>query len=338
MLTITTNEYIFNNYIATLYKFTKLTKKQIKDYMSSFQYKLTEFLFRHTVRPMMKRAAMYPEKFIEKRRKTEQKKRLPLPSLHKKYDFDEQSVGGTPYYAIHSRYKSGERLVLYFFGGGFVMSGDSGDFEFAQEMADRTGADVWLVWHKLLPEVTDKEIIESVITVYQEALQRYKAEDITFFGLSSGGSLCLDVCVYINEQTKAIPLPGKLIPVSATIQMPPTKKQSKTMMKIGKKDVMFTPDYVMASAKMMSLCGSGGLLGNAIAHSWRGFPKIMAVYGSHEIYYAQMDDFKRKCVEDKVDLKTYVGEGMMHTWVAAGWLPEAKQARDNIYSYIKEKD
>ena len=264
--------------------------------MSSFHYKLTEFLFRHTVRPMMKRAAMYPEKFIEKRRKTEQKKRLPLPSLHKKYDFDEQSVGGTPYYAIHSRYKSGERLVLYFFGGGFVMSGDSGDFEFAQEMADRTGADVWLVWHKLLPEVTDKEIIESVITVYQEALQRYKAEDITFFGLSSGGSLCLDVCVYINEQTKAIPLPGKLIPVSATIQMPPTKKQYETMRKIGKKDVMFTPDYVMASAKMMSLCGSGGLLGNAIAHSWRGFPKIMAVYGSHEIYYAQMDDFKRKCV------------------------------------------
>ena len=139
--------------------------------MSSFQYKLTEFLFRHTVRPMMKRAAMYPEKFIEKRRKTEQKKRLPLPSLHKKYDFDEQSVGDTPYYTIHSRYKSGERLVLYFFGGGFVMSGDSGDFEFAQEMADRTGADVWLVWHKLLPEVTDKEVIESVITVYRRVVR-----------------------------------------------------------------------------------------------------------------------------------------------------------------------
>ena len=34
MLTITKNKYIFNNYIATLYKFIKLTKKQIKDYIS----------------------------------------------------------------------------------------------------------------------------------------------------------------------------------------------------------------------------------------------------------------------------------------------------------------
>jgi len=27
---------------------------------------------------------------------------------------------------------------------------------------------------------------------------------------------------------------------------------------------------------------------------------------------------------------------MMHTWAAAGWLPEAKETRKIIYAYIKE--
>ena len=98
----------------------------------------------------------------------------------------------------------------------------------------------------------------------------------------------------------------------------------------------YSIEYVEAASKMMSLCGALGFLGNSVAYSWKGFPLIAAFYGTDEIYYAELDAFKQKCQEDGVALKIHIGEGMMHTWAAAGWLPEAKETRKIIYSYIKE--
>ncbi len=303
--------------------------------MPSIRYKLMEFLFKRMVRPTMAKAAAEPEKFLEEQRAARQKQTLPLAALHKQYDFEEKSAEGTKYYVLHSRKKNGKKLVLYFFGGGFMMPGDKDDFGFGQEMADQTGAEVWLVWYRLLPEATEKELLESVVSVYRAALQEYAPEEITFFGLSSGGSLCLDVCVYIKEQELGLPLPGRLIPFSAPIQMPLTKEQMEEMKRIGTKDVMFPPEYVDVLEKMTRLRGAGELLGNSIAHSWKGFPPIFALYGSGEIYYAQLDALQKKCAADGVKLKTYVGRGMTHTWAAISWLPEAKVTRQRIYDYIK---
>lgn len=318
--------------------------------MASIRYNLTKFMFKHLVRPMMKKAAKDPERFMEQQRKKRESKPLPLGKLHKGYEFEEDEEGGTPYYVFRGvdgadfrdtedaeENSGGDRkrkLIFYFFGGGFVMPGNEGDFKFAQEMSERTGADVWLVWHKLLPDVDGKGLLESVLCVYREALKRYEAKNITLFGLSSGGSLCLDLCVYISENNPDIPLPGQLVPVSATIGMPPTENQYEQMKKIEGKDAMFTAGYVKAAVKMMLLCGADGLLGNSAGHSWKGFPRIMAFYGTDEIYYAQLDAFKQKCAEDGVELSTFTGEGMMHTWLAAGWLPEAEEARNALYKYI----
>ncbi len=304
--------------------------------MPSIRYKLTALLFKHMVRPMMKKAAAEPERFLDEQCKTRQKKKLPLAVFHKKYDFDEKTAGDVPYYVIHSRAKTGKKAVFYFFGGGFVMPGDEGDFSFAQEMADKTGADVWLPWQRLLPDATGQELLESVLSVYRQALKEYAAKDIAFFGLSSGGSLCLDLCVYIREQRPELPLPAKLVPFSATIQMPPSAEQRAQMQKLGEQDAMFPPEYVDTAEKMMTLCGAAGFLGNSVAHSWKGFPRMLALYGSKEIYYAELDAFKKKCEEDGVELKVHIGDGMMHTWAAAGWLPEAKAAREMIYAYIRE--
>ncbi len=319
--------------------------------MASIRYNLTKFMFKNLMRPVMKKAAKDPERFMEQQRKKREIKPLPLGKLHERYEFEEDEEGGTPYYVIHgadaadlgdtkeSKENNGKgrrrKLIFYFFGGGFIMPGDEGDFKFAQEMSDRTGADVWIIWHKLLPDVAGKGLLESVLSIYRKALKSYDSEDITFFGLSSGGSLCLDLCVYISENSPDTPLPGRLVPVSATILMPPTEKQYIDMEKIEPRDTMFTVDYVKASANMMSLCGAEGLLGNSAAHSWKGFPRILTFYGTDEIYYAQLDEFKKKCEKDGVELQTFIGEGMMHTWLAAGWLPEAAAAREALYKYIR---
>ena len=114
--------------------------------MASIRYNLTKFMFKHLVRPMMKKATRDPERFIEKQRTKREKKPLPLSKLHRKYEFKEEEACGTPYYIISGAADTGNagsastetdaaergkgkerRLVLYFFGGGFVMPGNEGE-------------------------------------------------------------------------------------------------------------------------------------------------------------------------------------------------------------------
>ena len=68
--------------------------------MASIRYNLTKFMFKHFVRPMMKKAAKDPERFMEQQRKKREKKPLPLSKLHRKYEFKEEEACGTPYYII----------------------------------------------------------------------------------------------------------------------------------------------------------------------------------------------------------------------------------------------
>ena len=48
--------------------------------MASIRYNLTKFMFKHLVRPMMKKAAKDPERFMEQQRKKRKSKPLPLSS------------------------------------------------------------------------------------------------------------------------------------------------------------------------------------------------------------------------------------------------------------------
>ena len=110
----------------------------------SIRYKLTEFLFCHTVKPMMKKAIKNSDEYFAKQEK-KQKSKLPLEKLHKSYDFEERYAKETLYYAVKPKTKVANRVVLYFFGGGYTIPGDSGDFEFAQDMANQSQAEVWLI-------------------------------------------------------------------------------------------------------------------------------------------------------------------------------------------------
>ena len=111
----------------------------------SFLYTVLKPLVRPFARGRLEKAIADPAAFMIKVKKI-QEKPLPLAKLHRSYDFEERLIGSTMCYQIHSRNPGERKLVLYFFGGGYCMPGDSGDFEFGQDMADKTGCDVWLVW------------------------------------------------------------------------------------------------------------------------------------------------------------------------------------------------
>lgn len=304
--------------------------------MISIRYRLTEFMFRHFVKPMMKNAATEPEKFFEKQLKRQQSV-LPLKKLHRKYNFEEREANGTVYYAISPESSLANGVVLYFFGGGYFMPGNAGDFEFAQEMANETNADVWLVWYPLFPKASALEIVEAGVNVYREALRAFKPTDITFFGLSSGASLAQNICIHIVDKNLNLPMPDKLMLHSPAFRIPPTEKQKERMAQLDKLDCVVPVDYISENKAMdiVNFTGAEYMKSN-VDFSWKGLPDIYVIFGSHEVLLAELDEAKQKAASENVVMRAYIGEGMMHTWAAAGFLPESRHVRSKIYSIIRQ--
>lgn len=203
----------------------------------SLLYSVLKPIVRTFAKGQLEKAIRDPAAFMVKVKKM-QEKPLPLKKLHRTCTFDETVIGTTPCYQIHSRNPSGHRLVLYFFGGGYCMPGDSGDFEFGQDMADKTGQDVWLVWYPMFPDATGYEIAFSGADVYREALKTYLPENISFYGNSSGAALCLAVLGFLREYSPETPLPGKVAAHSPCVRIPTTPEEQQRMDKQDKKDVM----------------------------------------------------------------------------------------------------
>ena len=308
--------------------------------MPTFAYKLTESLFRRSSLAILKKAVADPTNYINQCRENQKKAVLPLEKLHKKFLFDENQAGEAVYYAVHSHSANPtKQVVLYFFGGGYMMAGDKGDFEFAQEMADKTGAEVWLVWYPLFPDTTPEKIITTALNVYQEALKTHSAHDILFFGLSSGASLSLATCVHIIQKKIKIPQPEKLILVSPTVRIPLTVEQYSAVQDMGDSDCMFPPEYMQNMGKFMDKaginCSAVPWFKSPIHYNWKGIREMLVIFGGNEFLSVQLEEIKQKCIRDNVKLNTIVGKDMMHTWIVAGILPEAKDGRKMVYDYIK---
>lgn len=315
---------------------------------TSVRYVLTEKLFRLAVKPMMVEMAD-SEKAQEMLAKP-QKVGVPEKAMKKLVDFAEGSaLGGvldssfaknqTVFYSFAPKGEKTEKAVLYFFGGGFFMPPDSGDFEFCAEMARETKSEVRLVMYPIFPATTQKEIVDSALSVYRDTLSKYEAKNVSLFGLSSGASLSLIMCAAINEENLNLPMSGKLIPFSPTVQLPPTEAQAKMMKEKDALDPMIPGDFPSISVDFMQNVLKTEFYEpfmNAILCSWKNFPEIHLFYGENEVLSAYESDIRKKCAADSVPLTVTIGKGMMHTWAAAGFLPEAKRTRAEIYGVLKK--
>lgn len=276
-----------------------------------------------------------PAAFMEKV-KALQEKPLPLDKLHRTYDFDSQTAEGTTYYRIHSQKSVGHRVILYFFGGSYCYPGNPGDFEFGEEMADETGADVWLVWYALFPDATGMDIARSAVCVYQEALKDYDAKDVSFYGNSAGASLCFTACVYLKKYLPEVPLPGLIAAHSPAMRIPPDGKEQKWMDALDHSDVIIPAGYMKMFDERSDLFKTGGFeeFGSPVENDWHGFPRTLALFGIDEVFLGYLPGIRERCRRDGVELETFIGKGY-HCFSLRGILPEAHPGRERIYAFLR---
>ncbi len=302
----------------------------------SFLYTVLKPVVRPLARGPLEKAISDPAAFMVKAKKL-QDKPLPLAKLHRKYVFEEKQIGSTTCYQVRSRKPKAHKLVLYFFGGGYCLPGDSGDFEFGQDMADRTGRDVWLVWYPMFPDATAYAIAHSGAEVYLEALKTHDPQDIAFYGNSSGAALCLSLCGFLRKYHPETPLPGKVAAHSPCVRIPTSAEEQARMNALDKKDVMIPANYVNMYLQYPEIFKYGGYteFASPIEQSWVGYPKMLFLFGEDEVFLAYLPSIREKCEADHVDYEVYVGKGC-HCFSAAGFLPEAKPGREKICRFLAD--
>ena len=304
--------------------------------MPSVQYKMISGLFKLIgVNKMLDKEGAEFDKLLDNYRE-KQKKPLKVPYKKMSPDFviDEKNINDTKCYVVRKKESHPKKAVLYLFGGGYILPPDPGDIILCGQIAENADAEVWFPLYPMAPEHKLIETVQSVLKVYQEMFKKYDAENIRFFGTSSGGGLALSLCMFIKHEEMDIPLPGKLVLQSPGLQVPPSESQMAEMEKRKKEDVMIPPGFFKNIAPVLAT-GEDEYLLSPILFGLTGFPPIDIFYGTREVMIAYLKDFQEVCRKCGVTLKTHIGKGMMHCWGAMEFVPEAKAVRQEYFRALK---
>lgn len=304
--------------------------------MPSIRYKIVETLLKIlSVNKMLDKQGGEFDQLLEKY-KAEQKKALKVPykKLKLKFEVETKSIEGTTCYVVREKGKNPEKAVLYLFGGGYILPPDPGDLILCGQIAENSEAEVWFPLYPMAPEHRLVETLQSTYRVYETILQKYNAENVRFFGTSSGGGQALSLCMYIRHENLPVPLPGKLVLQSPGLQVPPSEEQKKEMAKRKNLDVMIPPRFFDNIAPVLVSSEEAYLL-SPILFDMTGFPPMDIFYGTHEVMIAYLKDMQTVCKKYGVSLTAHIGEGMMHCWGAMGFVPEAKAVRQEYFKALE---
>ena len=304
--------------------------------MPSIQYKLIETMFGALgVNKMLDKQGADFEKLLKKYSEKQKKPlKIPYKKLEKQFDVLQKDIVGTTCYVIRLKSQAPKTAILYLFGGGYILPPDPGDLILCGQIAEGCNAEVWFPIYPMAPEHRLVETLQSTLRVYEEMLKTHEASDIRFFGTSSGGGQAMSLCVYIQKEKPAVPLPGKLVLQSPGLQVPPSEKQKAEMERRKKDDVMIPPGFFDNIAPVLAT-GNDAYLLSPMLCDLSGFPPIDVFYGTKEIMIAYLEDFKDVCEEYHVPLTVHIGEGMMHCWGAMDFVPEAQAVRREYFAALR---
>ena len=269
----------------------------------------------------------------EYRKKQKKTLKIPYKKMCDKFDVDIRSIDGVTCYVVRQKNTAPDKGVLYLFGGGYILPPDPGDIVLCGQIAENCNAEVWFPLYPMAPDNDLVQTLQGTLGVYRDILDHYDADRIRFFGTSSGGGQALSLCMYIRHEGLDVPLPGRLVLQSPGLQVPPSDKQRAEMDRLSHLDVMIPPGFFDNIAPVLAK-GDDAYLLSPILFDLTGFPPIDIFYGTNEVMFAYLDDFRAKCSECGVELNVHIGEGMMHCWGAMDFVPEAKAVRQEYFKAI----
>ena len=217
-----------------------------------------------------------------------------------------------------------------------ILGPDRFDLKIADDIGKQSQSDVWFPYYPLCLDHSIDETYQMIYAVYQKMTEEYGADNISVLGFSSGAALAIGLCIYNNAQEKKLPMPRMVI-ASSPGCVPLTDEEQKKMQSLSKQDVMVSASFmfymkdIMQHGKDVPTYMLSGICGDLT-----NFPEIHFYYGTDEVLYAEMDNFKKACEKYQVKYHMHIGKGMCHCYPMMPYFMEGKQAYEEMIKYLSD--
>ena len=256
-------------------------------------------------------------------------------------------VAGTTYETIglpHCRAQllrtpaSEDRVVVYLHGGAFVVGGRFLHRGLMSRIAERTRSTLLAVDYRQLPHHPVSASIADALDAYRHVLESgVPASDVLVMGDSAGGYLTFQVA--LAAQAAGLPMPAGLVAMSPLIDFDGTAKVGAE----SAPDCAVFPLNCFDGLSRVVLraarrAGEDQALPDApSSRELRGLPPSLIQVSSAEMVHPDAESMAAALVAAGVDCELQVWDRQVHVFqAAAGFLPEADQALEEIAEFVDE--
>lgn len=225
-----------------------------------------------------------------------------------------------------------ETVLLYLHGGGFVMPALGMHYAFCARAALSKRLHVAMPHYRLAPEHPFPAAPEDCFAAYKGLLEQgHAAENIVIAGDSAGGNLVLAVLLMAKQAQ--LPLPA-----GASLISPGLMLQQTRMAQAGYQaaDPMFLPQTLSCFQSLY--CGSDNDPPDPrltpLSGEFSGLPPLQIYVGGAEMLRVDAQAAADKARASGVPTQFTLVEGMPHVFPLIDILPEARIAREHIFSFL----
>lgn len=231
-----------------------------------------------------------------------------------------------------------DRVVVYLHGGAFVVGGRFLHRQLMSRIAERTRAKVIAVEYRQLPKHPVSSSIADALDAYRHVLDSgVPASKVLIMGDSAGGYLTFQAA--LAAQAEGLPMPAGLVAMSPLVDFDGTVKvasPSAATCSLFPANCFEGLSQVVLRASLRA--GEAVSLPETPSRSeLRGLPPSLIQASSAEMVYPDAQSMAAALAAAEVDVELQVWDNQVHVFqAAAGVLPEADQALDEIASFVDE--
>jgi monoterpene epsilon-lactone hydrolase len=245
----------------------------------------------------------------------------------------EQVLGGVRVQSVTPKVLRGDRVILYFFGGGFVQGSPEEDLAITALLADETGARILAPYYRLAPEHPCPAALEDALAVYRALAEEKGIEAITVMGESAGAGLALSLVLQASQAGLA--MPGRLVLLSPWCDL---SKTGDTLTTLEGRDPSLHYELTLAGPAM-AYAGGRDLKDPLVSPLYAEFPatlpKTLITTGTRDLFLSDCARLSTKMRGAGIDCDLRVWEGMWHVFEYYLALPEARASLKEIAAFIE---
>ena len=272
------------------------------------------------------------KKFVEKSFKNPARTSKTIVPKHllKTFNVTEFQVMGKSVITLIPKQNTGNKHVIYFHGGAYLLEGNALHWKLIQKIATKANCKISYFDYPLAPEYNYISTFEMVQQSYNILRSHYSEDQFILMGDSAGGGLALAFAQKLALENPT-EIPPKNILFSPWLDLSMKNPKIKNLEHFDK----LLPLYglIEAGKKYAGNNNTENYLLSPINGKIEEIGDTIVFYGSHELFYADCKKLEEISKKSDVNFTFYEYAEMQHDWVLYP-IPEANQVINTTIEFI----